>query len=520
MRDGRVGTHENSVGATSLAANAVSLRPTSSFLRERARRLSFSGGPAFLRRYFLFPVLGNGQLERKSGRTVERPRLLLTGVSMDKEETNHQRQFQAAVSVIQSLPKNGSYRPSYEEMRRFYSYYKQATVGCCNIPRPGFWDPIGRYKWDAWNGLGTMTKGEAMAAYITEMKRIAQKVIDTIPVGETSVEMFKYFEPLYEVIQDMPRPPESFFQKKAGKGDHLQGKYIRSEEGRNRHVVIQTEEAEQDIKPKITVPDALMPKTTGLGEKEQERDAEAVLSGYSGEWVCTPKLKEKLQKEAEEALISISQVSTPTLENRYGEGTEYSQVTSDSESEVFCDSLDQLELSQNQLLTDSYSSQCSAQNGPQYEVESWEGSYIKLRARKDRLVEEEWSPHNEMGDGFLHPVNVRARTSRPEERQIGKDISPSEEEKGQPELTAQVTAAVRMLQNDLSDISIRLFHLEALTASQAQLVDGGSLQLHDPSTKKATSWWPPKASYHAFIFLLLWPFFVHWLMKKFQRHKR
>nr|XP_033773404.1 acyl-CoA-binding domain-containing protein 4 isoform X4 [Geotrypetes seraphini] len=407
MRDGRVGTHENSVGATSLAANAVSLRPTSSFLRERARRLSFSGGPAFLRRYFLFPVLGNGQLERKSGRTVERPRLLLTGVSMDKEETNHQRQFQAAVSVIQSLPKNGSYRPSYEEMRRFYSYYKQATVGCCNIPRPGFWDPIGRYKWDAWNGLGTMTKGEAMAAYITEMKRIAQKVIDTIPVGETSVEMFKYFEPLYEVIQDMPRPPESFFQKKAGKGDHLQGKYIRSEEGRNRHVVIQTEEAEQDIKPKITVPDALMPKTTGLGEKEQERDAEAVLSGYSGEWVCTPKLKEKLQKEAEEALISISQVSTPTLENRYGEGTEYSQVTSDSESEVFCDSLDQLELSQNQLLTDSYSSQCSAQNGPQYEVESWEGSYIKLRARKDRLVEEEWSPHNEMGDGFLHPVNVR-----------------------------------------------------------------------------------------------------------------
>ena len=41
----------------------------------------------------------------------------------------------------------GSYRPSYEEMLRFYSYYKQATVGPCQISRPGFWDPIGRYKW-------------------------------------------------------------------------------------------------------------------------------------------------------------------------------------------------------------------------------------------------------------------------------------------------------------------------------------------------------------------------------------
>lgn len=41
----------------------------------------------------------------------------------------------------------GYYRPSYEEMLRFYSYYKQATMGPCLAPRPGFWDPIGRYKW-------------------------------------------------------------------------------------------------------------------------------------------------------------------------------------------------------------------------------------------------------------------------------------------------------------------------------------------------------------------------------------
>nr|2WH5_A Chain A, ACYL-COA-BINDING DOMAIN-CONTAINING PROTEIN 4 [Homo sapiens]2WH5_B Chain B, ACYL-COA-BINDING DOMAIN-CONTAINING PROTEIN 4 [Homo sapiens]2WH5_C Chain C, ACYL-COA-BINDING DOMAIN-CONTAINING PROTEIN 4 [Homo sapiens]2WH5_D Chain D, ACYL-COA-BINDING DOMAIN-CONTAINING PROTEIN 4 [Homo sapiens]2WH5_E Chain E, ACYL-COA-BINDING DOMAIN-CONTAINING PROTEIN 4 [Homo sapiens]2WH5_F Chain F, ACYL-COA-BINDING DOMAIN-CONTAINING PROTEIN 4 [Homo sapiens] len=101
-------------------------------------------------------------------------------------EPDCQKQFQAAVSVIQNLPKNGSYRPSYEEMLRFYSYYKQATMGPCLVPRPGFWDPIGRYKWDAWNSLGKMSREEAMSAYITEMKLVAQKVIDTVPLGEVA----------------------------------------------------------------------------------------------------------------------------------------------------------------------------------------------------------------------------------------------------------------------------------------------------------------------------------------------
>ncbi|XP_048373512.1 acyl-CoA-binding domain-containing protein 4 [Sphaerodactylus townsendi] len=140
---------------------------------------------------------------------------VLTPVGMEVEEPDYQKQFEAAVRCIQGLPRKGSsYRPSYEEMLRFYSYYKQATMGQCQIPRPGFWDPIGRYKWDAWNRLGKMTKKEAMVAYIREMKKSAQKVIDTVPLDETSEDMFDYFKPLYEVIDDMPRPSESFFKKK------------------------------------------------------------------------------------------------------------------------------------------------------------------------------------------------------------------------------------------------------------------------------------------------------------------
>ncbi|XP_008577765.1 PREDICTED: acyl-CoA-binding domain-containing protein 4 isoform X3 [Galeopterus variegatus] len=146
------------------------------------------------------------------------------GTENESPEPDCQKQFQAAVSVIQNLPKNGSYRPSYEEMLRFYSYYKQATMGPCLVPRPGFWDPIGRYKWDAWNSLGKMSREEAMTAYITEMKLVAQKVIDTVPLGEVAEDMFDYFEPLYRVIPDMPRPPEAFLRRVTGwKGQVLNG---------------------------------------------------------------------------------------------------------------------------------------------------------------------------------------------------------------------------------------------------------------------------------------------------------
>ncbi|XP_047613840.1 acyl-CoA-binding domain-containing protein 4 isoform X5 [Phacochoerus africanus] len=61
-----------------------------------------------------------------------------------------------------------------------------------------------------------MSREEAMSAYITEMKLVAQKVIDTVPLGEVAGDMFGYFEPLYQVIPDMPRPPETFLRRITG----------------------------------------------------------------------------------------------------------------------------------------------------------------------------------------------------------------------------------------------------------------------------------------------------------------
>ncbi|XP_030607036.1 acyl-CoA-binding domain-containing protein 5A-like isoform X2 [Archocentrus centrarchus] len=106
-----------------------------------------------------------------------------SGLSMAQEEDKHslEAKFAAAVKVIRSLPEEGTFQPSDDMMLMFYSYYKQATIGPCSIPRPtGFWDTRGKAKWDAWSALGNMTKEEAMKNYIENI----QLILETVPISE------------------------------------------------------------------------------------------------------------------------------------------------------------------------------------------------------------------------------------------------------------------------------------------------------------------------------------------------
>nr|XP_020653664.1 acyl-CoA-binding domain-containing protein 4 [Pogona vitticeps] len=329
------------------------------------------------------------------------------------EEPDYQKQFEAAVRVIQGLPKNGSYRPSYEEMLRFYSYYKQATVGPCQISRPGFWDPIGRYKWDAWNRLGKMTKEEAMAAYIAEMKKAAQKVINTVPLDDTSEDMFVYFEPLYEVIHDMPRPPESFFKKKTGPG-----------------------------------------------------------------------YKDKAIKS--------------------------NQATSESESEVFCDSLQQVEPDQATVLSDKPSLPLS---NPQ-KSQGGEKSEHKPPVYKPLSV----------GEGELNKGCITDLQIAPHEKVLGS--SPEaicESPTGgliQQEVDLQVTSIIQALQQDMEKVRERLSYLESWAALQSHpaMLNPGLASISE--NKKEPPSWPVHLSPHTWFFLLAWPFVVQWLLWCFQRQKR
>ncbi|XP_074972866.1 acyl-CoA-binding domain-containing protein 4 isoform X3 [Phalacrocorax aristotelis] len=363
------------------------------------------------------------------------------------EEAACGAQFRAAVQVIQGLPRSGSYRPSYEEMLRFYSYYKQATAGCCQGPRPGFWDPIGRYKWDAWHSLGRMSKEEAMVAYVAEMKKVAQKIIDTVPMDETTEEMFGYFEPLYEVIHDMPRPPEAFFKRKGGSQE-------------------QTADPSQDdpaSSPAPERPEDALPR--------EQRNRQHVPGGGL----------------------------SPTANALEG-----SQVTSDSEGDVYCDTLEQMEPEQaGQLLGLSLN---GVQAGPEPPMPCSAGQGERAEGR--RL-------EGRSSAGLAALGSKRDLQFTGGEQDIRSTL---ELATGLPvELDACVASTVRALQDDMRRVLERLSELETLASAQGDTAGPGPGQ---PLAEQAPSSWPLALSPRTLFFLITWPFVTQWLLRRWQGRKR
>ncbi|KAK1158965.1 acyl-CoA-binding domain-containing protein 4-like isoform X1, partial [Acipenser oxyrinchus oxyrinchus] len=134
-----------------------------------------------------------------------------TGAAMAHPEQDCERRFRAAVSIVHSLPKSGVYRSSHEVMLRFYSFYKQATCGPCTAPRPGFWEVL------FCNGLPCYrVQGVVSRVQGADQALLPQQVINTVPMNEKTASMFHYFQPLYSVIHDMPRPPDTLLQQTRG----------------------------------------------------------------------------------------------------------------------------------------------------------------------------------------------------------------------------------------------------------------------------------------------------------------
>ena len=63
---------------------------------------------------------------------------------------------------------------SNDDMLFLYGHFKQATVGDCNIERPGgLFNQKEKMKWDAWNERKGMSKDDAMKAYIAKVDALA-----------------------------------------------------------------------------------------------------------------------------------------------------------------------------------------------------------------------------------------------------------------------------------------------------------------------------------------------------------
>uniref|UniRef100_A0A8C2RGH9 Acyl-CoA-binding domain-containing protein 5 n=1 Tax=Capra hircus TaxID=9925 RepID=A0A8C2RGH9_CAPHI len=229
-------------------------------------------------------------------------------LEMADTKSVHETRFEAAVKVIQSLPKNGSFQPTNEMMLKFYSFYKQATEGPCKLSKPGFWDPVGRYKWDAWSSLGDMTKEEAMIAYVEEMK----KILETMPMTEKVEELLHVIGPFYEIVED----------KKSGRSSDLTSDkkmMTKSADHKNLEIIV-TNGYDKD---------------SFVQGVQNSIHASPSLNGQ-----CTEEVKsvdENLEQTRKTVVCVHQDVNNDHVEDISG----IQHLTSDSDSEVYCDSMEQ-----------------------------------------------------------------------------------------------------------------------------------------------------------------------------------
>ncbi|XP_053092427.1 acyl-CoA-binding domain-containing protein 6 isoform X2 [Pangasianodon hypophthalmus] len=91
-----------------------------------------------------------------------------SGTGSDLEGAELEREFESAAERVRELVQTAS----REELLYLYARYKQATVGKCNTPKPGFFDFEGQRKWTAWKQLGDMSKEQAMQEYISSVHKL------------------------------------------------------------------------------------------------------------------------------------------------------------------------------------------------------------------------------------------------------------------------------------------------------------------------------------------------------------
>ena len=76
--------------------------------------------------------------------------------------------FEAAAAEVQAL----SSRPDNNTLLRLYGLYKQNPQKNVRGKRPGFTNPVGRAKYDAWKKLRGKSREEAMETYVALVEQL------------------------------------------------------------------------------------------------------------------------------------------------------------------------------------------------------------------------------------------------------------------------------------------------------------------------------------------------------------
>lgn len=100
--------------------------------------------------------------------------------------------FNASVECIDTLKREGLF--GMTEQLEAYKYFKQATIGDCNIPQPPSYRYVNRSKYNAWNSLKEkMTQDEAKLAYINMMLNKAKSKAETLKVKDFDYDIEEFF---------------------------------------------------------------------------------------------------------------------------------------------------------------------------------------------------------------------------------------------------------------------------------------------------------------------------------------
>ncbi|XP_060899440.1 acyl-CoA-binding domain-containing protein 5-like isoform X2 [Labrus mixtus] len=440
---------------------------------------------------------------------------------MAHEEDKHslEAKFAAAVSVIRSLPEEGPFQPSDDMMLMFYSYYKQATLGPCNIPRPmGFWDTRGKAKWDAWTSLGNMTKEEAMKNYVEDI----QLILETIPMSEE--------------VSDLVQKLGSFYADVDGEGR------------RNEEI----EENEVDRRP-FTRPFAQHagwspdPRLLMVEDKRGRSDTRGSSSSMEPSMSSfTNGTHSSLNSEVEEEELACS-VESSVQYNPYmtfnGHLTGRSDLvpeknlrrSTDSDNEEFCDSMEHLAMDEG--LCSSKVLTPGSRVASVRQKDLWFESNTTLNGEEDQIL---------MGDLYFKDgistiqrnssLSRRGRVSGVQspratcssQRCVSVDaarccVSQSRHaaSAARGNVNEQIATALLRLQHDMAAVLHRLHALEVLTVSQSRK---SSPRQEDPLTVAQKfmrpSWWPFDFCPLTVVLTALWPLISHWLVQLYLQRRR
>ncbi|XP_042541961.1 acyl-CoA-binding domain-containing protein 5 isoform X2 [Dipodomys spectabilis] len=482
-------------------------------------------------------------------------------LAMADTRSVHETRFEAAVKVIQSLPKNGSFQPTNEMMLKFYSFYKQATEGPCKLSRPGFWDPIGRYKWDAWNSLGDMTKEEAMIAYVEEMK----KIIETMPMTEKVEELLQVIGPFYEIVEDKKCGRSSDLTSDLGNvltstpnAKTVNGKAessdsgAESEEDEAQEEVKGTKQSDNDKKMKKLTDNLELIVTNGYDKDSFVQDMQhevhpdsSLKGGNAEEGKC---IEQNLEPTGNTVVCVHEDINDDHVEDISG----IQHLTSDSDSEVYCDSMEQFGQEES---FDSFTSN----NGPfQYYLAGHPNQHLENCGFSEdvqglpgngnmgnvQMVAVEGkgevkhggedgrnnsgTPHREKRGGESEEFSVRrgrghrmphlSEGSKGRQMGSGGDGERWGSDRGsRGSLNEQIALVLMRLQEDMQNVLQRLHKLETLTASQAK---SAALQTSNQSSSERPSWWPFEMSPGALTFAIIWPFIAQWLVHLYYQRRR